>query len=156
MGTAYVFGLGFLGAVMSSVQFVSIHPPLNQENATNRQEPKLLKQIFLPSNTQLRPIYLRVPPSNNDHTSFPFPSCSIFTHPIFPIYSVNVLKLNDQVISLGTAIINPRVVSWIHAIFPIDPPVSQPVILCRDDVDLAIFPVLLASPAEHRCIYWHM
>ena len=143
-GYAYVFGLGFLGAVMSSLHLFSIHPPVNQENAANRQERKFLKQIFLTLKHQLRPNIFEGPFRTTIILLFLFHLAQYLPIPIFPIYSVNVLKLNDQVISLGTAIFNLALFLGSTQFSRLIRRFRSPVMTGAGMMILAIFPVLLA------------
>lgn len=101
VGYQIVFGIGFLGAALSTVHLGFVKPMQNEaallvsepaeapaSGIRNRFQPGLLRKPFLPVLLVLWGFHL----------------AQYLPMPIFPVFSVQVLNLTDQVISLGTAL----------------------------------------------------
>lgn len=119
MGYQIVFTLGSFGAAMSSLHLFFLHKSL-QPISDNQKHPALINNKVLrvsgivpgvksPAGSlgslwNLRLDILRGPFLVTILLMFVFHLFQFIGVPIFPVYSVNVLKYSDQVISLGLAI----------------------------------------------------
>lgn len=104
LGYQVVFGLGFVGAMMSQYHLSKIRIPAGGNTQVELIAEK--KKITLVNRIRqtmrfdiLRGPFLRV---LLVLTAFHF--AQYLPIPLFPVYNVNVLRLTDQVISLGTAV----------------------------------------------------
>lgn len=112
-GYQIVFGIGFLGAAMSSFHlfFVRslVYPaPLAEQSSLPEPEATQPDQAPAHRSTWIREIFLRdaiwkTPFRNTLIVLFLFHTAQYVTMPLFPIYFVNILHLTDQQIGLGTA-----------------------------------------------------
>jgi MFS family permease len=113
-GYQIVFGIGFLGAAMSSYHLffvrslVVAHAPAANEQETNPDQAALTLNKFKWF-SQIRLGLLRMdiwktPFRNTLLVLLFFHLAQFLTIPLFPIYFVNVLHLNDQQIGIGTAV----------------------------------------------------
>ena len=113
IGYQIVFGIGFLGAAMSSYHLFfirslagsksqgSVEEAITIENNESRPTRfKIFKQIRLSS---LRMDILQTPFRRTLLVLLFFHLAQYLTIPLFPMYFVNVLHLNDQQIGIGTA-----------------------------------------------------
>lgn len=104
LGYQVVFGMGFVGAMMSSYHLSKIRIPggeiLQRESQIAKVKIPIVERIRLTMRIEvLRGPFLRV---LLVLTAFHF--TQYLPVPLFPIYNVNVLGLSDQVISIGTAV----------------------------------------------------
>jgi MFS family permease len=104
LGYQIVFGIGALGAAMSSLHLYFIRPlPTDPHALPTKPEPDLGKQSVSPLQslrldiwkTRFRNVLLGL---------FAFHFSQYLAIPIFPIYNVRILKLNDSNIGIGTAL----------------------------------------------------
>jgi len=102
MGYVVVFGLGFLGAAMSAYHLFRVH------TTTEKYIPPEIDGIsinwFSRLRQQLRTDILRGPFGRVLFLLIAFHLAQYLPAPIFPAFSVNVLKLSDQIIGLGSAL----------------------------------------------------
>jgi MFS family permease len=111
-GYQIVFGIGFLGAAMSSfhlffVRSLVFSGPLDLEGI-NREPDGNRSNLGVCWFAQIRDMFLRdaiwkTPFRNTLLVLFFFHTAQYVTAPLFPIYFVNILHLTDQQIGLGTA-----------------------------------------------------
>jgi MFS family permease len=117
-GYQIVFGIGFFGAAMSSLHLFFIKPvksearPRHFDDAPTAETPprglsqpgpEPVKRIASALNT-LRLDIWRTPFRNVLLCLFSYHLAQYLALPIFPLYNVNVLKLNDNHIGIGTAL----------------------------------------------------
>ncbi|MFH2039111.1 MAG: MFS transporter, partial [Chloroflexota bacterium] len=113
IGYQIVFGIGFLGAVMSSFHLYFVHPLLISKDTSTEPEinnsiPTSLKKGIRYWLNQVR---LKLSKVNIWKTPFRKTlSVLLFFHiaqflaiPLYPLYFVNVMHLNDQQIGIGSA-----------------------------------------------------
>lgn len=112
-GYQVVFGIGFLGAAMSSfhlffVRSLVLPGPIEMEEINRDPDGTRSKHGVFRWLTQVRDMFLRdaiwkTPFRNTLLVLFFFHTAQYVTAPLFPIYFVNILHLTDQQIGLGTA-----------------------------------------------------
>ena len=116
-GYPYVFAIGLLGAVMSSVHLflIRIKTPMrmndkvedkNNQTSSKTELKNRINIIVQTIKKQIRFDIFRGQFGLTLILLFFFHIAQYLPTPIFPVYSVRVLKLNDQVISMGTAFFN--------------------------------------------------
>jgi MFS family permease len=99
-GYQIVFGIGFLGAAMSSLHLFFIRP-LKKDRAPLPSEPE---STIRKTTDSLRLDVLKGPFGKVAAVLFFFHLAHNIAIPIFPLYNVNVLHLNDNNIGIGTAL----------------------------------------------------
>jgi MFS family permease len=117
-GYQIVFGIGFFGAAMSSLHLFFIRPVKNGSRTLYRQEasssttvqrrpPQPQPEATKPAASPLRTLRLdiwRTPFRNVLLGLFTYHLAQYLALPVFPLYNVHVLKLNDNHIGIGTAL----------------------------------------------------
>jgi len=116
VGYQIIFGIGFLGAAMSSLHLFFVRPlknepsPLDGDGATrhvdtaqDKPQPDTIKRSNSPLST-LRLDIWRTPFRNVLFGLFTYHLAQYLALPVFPLYNVYVLKLNDYHIGVGTAL----------------------------------------------------
>ena len=118
VGYQIVFGIGFFGAAMSSLHLFFIKPVKTearprhfddapaaetQQGGPSQPKPEPVKRIASALST-LRLDIWRTPFRNVLLCLFSYHLAQYLALPIFPLYNVNVLKLNDNHIGIGTAL----------------------------------------------------
>lgn len=99
-GYAIVFGMGFLGSMISVVMLFLI-TPVKDPNAED-DHARMLDPT--PDRGGIRPEILRTSFGRVVLTIFLFQAAVFFANPIYPLFQVNSLKLSDQTISQGTSL----------------------------------------------------
>jgi len=102
MGYVVVFGLGFLGAAMSAYHLFRVHTTTEKYIPLENDGTPL--NLFSRLRQQLRTDILRGPFGRVLFLLIAFHLAQYLPAPIFPAFSVNVLKLSDQIIGLGSAL----------------------------------------------------
>jgi MFS family permease len=117
-GYQIVFGIGFFGAAMSSLHLFFVkpyqtNPPTHRFDDTpslgasqrglSQPQPDTIKQTDSPLST-LRLDIWRTPFRNVLLGLFTYHLAQYLALPIFPLYNVRVLELNDNHIGIGTAL----------------------------------------------------
>jgi len=103
-GYQIVFGIGALGAAMSSLHLYFIRSLQSDSHTVQTQpEPDSVKQSISPLNV-LRLDIWKTHFRNVLLTLFAYHFAQYLAMPIFPIYNVRILKLNDGHIGIGTAL----------------------------------------------------
>jgi MFS family permease len=121
IGYEIVFVLGFIGAMLSCLNLGMIHPlkknlpfqdgidpPVTLVGLENNGEAGFIPGIIR-SFTGLNFKILKGPFGSIILLLFFFHLAQYIAIPVFPIYTVNVLHLSDEVLSLGTSIFNTAV-----------------------------------------------
>jgi len=111
VGYQIVFGIGFFGAAMSSLHLFFVKPfktddappSGTSQRGLSQPQPDTIKQTDSPLNT-LRLDIWRTPFRNVLLGLFAYHLAQYLALPIFPLYNVRVLKLNDNHIGIGTAL----------------------------------------------------
>jgi MFS family permease len=117
-GYQIVFGIGFLGAAMSSLHLFFIRPVKNapppqyredtsSSTTVQRRPPRPQPTSTKPGASPLRTLRLdiwRTPFRNVLLGLFTYHLAQYLALPVFPLYNVYVLKLNDNHIGIGTAL----------------------------------------------------
>lgn len=104
-GYQIVFLIGFIGAAMSSVHIYFIWKLDEKVNHRTTLAPplKVESEQTLKESSRLRLDILRTPFGKVLLVMGFFHLAHFLPQPLFPLYTVNILKLTDQSISLGTA-----------------------------------------------------
>ncbi|HEY9089182.1 MAG TPA: MFS transporter [Anaerolineaceae bacterium] len=107
-GYHVVFALGFLGGLMSTIYLARVRPVNNYPGQMNTPGAIAVKQSALRGWVQRNfPVHvLRGSYGVVMLLFFLFHYGQYVAIPVFPIFSVNELRLNDQVISIGTGLFN--------------------------------------------------
>jgi len=108
-GYQVVFAIGFLGAVLSTVFLSRVRPaPRVSGLVEDRQSPAARKARSLTGRLRqtFRLDLLRGPFGFTMLLLFIFHLGQYIAIPVFPIFTVNELRLSDQVISIGTGLFN--------------------------------------------------
>ncbi len=105
VGYQIVFGIGFIGAAMSSLHLYFVKPLRTEPLPAFRDQPKPdpVKQSTSPLST-LRLDIWRTPFRNILLVLFAFHLAQYLAIPVFPLYNVRVLNLTDNHIGIGTAL----------------------------------------------------
>jgi MFS family permease len=116
IGYQIVFGIGCFGAAMSSLHLFFVKP-LETDVPPPRLEDTLPSRTSRPRNSQPKPVkriisalgtlrldILRTPFRNILFGLFAYHLAQYLAMPVFPLYNVYVLKLNDNHIGIGTAL----------------------------------------------------
>ena len=104
IGYQIVFGIGAFGAAMSSLHLYFIRSVQTDSPALQTQpKPDLVKQSAFPLHA-LRLDIWKTRFRNVLLTLFAFHFAQYLAIPIFPIYNVRILELNDNNIGIGTAL----------------------------------------------------
>ena len=106
-GYQIVFGIGFFGAAMSSLHLYFVRP-LKKDRAPLRSDPEPVSAQQAESSrgltSSLRLDILRGPFGKVVVVMLFFHLAHYIASPIYPLYNVNVLHLNDDHIGIGTAL----------------------------------------------------
>ena len=106
-GYQIVFGIGFFGAAMSSLHLYFVRP-LKKDRAPLRSDPEPVSaqqaESFRGLTSSLRLDILRGPFGKVVVVMLFFHLAHYIASPIYPLYNVNVLHLNDDHIGIGTAL----------------------------------------------------
>lgn len=101
IGYQIVFGIGFFGAAMSSLHIFFIRPlQTNPPSDLSQPQPASIK----PSTSSLRLDIWQTRFRNILLGLFAYHLAQYLALPVFPLYNVHILKLNDNHIGIGTAI----------------------------------------------------
>jgi MFS family permease len=108
VGYQIVFGIGFLGAALSSLHLYFIKPlPTTSSVLPPRPQPALIKRALSPRlqlQTAIRLDIWNTPFRNTLLVFFAFHLTQYLALPLFPLFQVHQLHLADDQIGLGTAL----------------------------------------------------
>jgi MFS family permease len=156
-GYIYVFLLGFIGAAMSSLHiwFITPEPQIPSIISTPQVIPsrKKFNLKVLLSSFDFRLEILKSPFGIILALLFGFHLFQYLAIPVFPLYTVNVLHLSDQVISLGTSIFYIMVFLGSLQLERLSQSWGNRKIIGIGVVLLSVYPILL-SVSHGSVLYW--
>ena len=154
IGYQIVFGIGFLGAMMSSFHLYRIrHIGREDTPPPSNPKPASTSQTDSPRNmfTSLRLDILRTPFLTILLSLFAFHLAQNMPAPIFPIFNVRELHLNDNQIGIGTALFyltvligSTRLRRFVHRL-------GNKRVTGLGVMGMAIYPIILAFSTQ----VWH-
>lgn len=104
MGYQLIFGIGFFGAAMSSLHLYFVRPLQEQGPATLQPDPRQKAESLRGILARLRFDILQSPFRRVLILLLAFHFAHNITNPLYALYNVNVLHLNDNAIGIGTAL----------------------------------------------------
>jgi MFS family permease len=149
LGYQIVFGIGFAGAVMSTLMLYWLKPAVDRESEAvaqtvdegeTRPRPALLETI----RAQLHLEILRSPFAKVLLLLAAFHLTQYLPIPIFPIYQVNTLGLSDQTLSFGSALFSATVMIGSTQLARVSSRIGQGRTTGLGMVLLSIYPTLLS------------
>ncbi len=153
-GYQIVFGIGALGAAMSSFHLYFIHP-LKTDSPTLQATPRIAPVVLRPYgrdlsttlrldiwNTHFRRVLLAL---------FAFHFTQYLVIPIFPLYNVRVLNLSDDHLGIGTALFYLTVLLGSTQLRKIAHKVGNKDLTGWSVSALALYPLMLAFSSQ----VWH-
>ena len=150
-GYQIVFGIGAFGAAMSSFHLYFIHPPqTDAPPLPPAPKPGSLKKALSPRNilAQLRLDIWRTPFKKVLLALGGFHLAQFLAIPLFPLYYVNGLNLNDDHIGTGTALFYLTVLLGSTRLRYIVHKIGNKNVTGWGVVGLAIYPFLLAQASQ--------
>lgn len=164
-GYQIVFGIGFIGAAMSSLHLyfvkpVEAAPAWNENGATDaslppdsvqdKPQPGSAKRT-LSALSSLRLDIWRTPFRNVLLGLFGYHLAQYLALPVFPLYNVHILKLNDNHIGIGTALFYLTVLFGSTRLSRTVQRLGHKKVTGLGVAGMAIYPLLLALSSE----VWH-
>jgi MFS family permease len=154
LGYQIIFGIGALGAAMSSVHLYFIRPL--QADSTSLQAKPTLDPVFMRPyartlSTTLRLDIWRTHFRNVLVALFAFHLTQYLAIPIFPLYNVRVLKLGDDHLGIGTAIFYLAVLLASMRFRDIAHRIGNKKLTGWSVAAMSIYPLLLAYSSQ----VWH-
>lgn len=154
LGYQIVFGIGALGAAMSSVHLFFIRPhkadilPLQP---TPTPEPVVMRPYARTLSTTLRLDIWNTHFRNVLFALFAFHLTQYLAIPIFPLYNVRVLELSDDHIGIGTALFYLTVLLGSMQLRNLANRLGNKKLTAWSVASMALYPLLLAYSTE----VWH-
>lgn len=154
VGYQIIFGIGALGAAMSSLHLYFIRP-LQAESAPVQSKPTPVHVIMRPYaralSTTLRLDIWKTHFRNVLFAFFAFHLTQYLAIPIFPLYNVRVLNLGDDHLGIGTALFYLAVLLASTRLRDIAHRVGNKTLTAWSVAAMAIYPLLLAYSSQ----VWH-
>jgi MFS family permease len=157
-GYQIVFGIGFLGAAMSSLHLYFIKP-LQATSTTlpPRPQPAPIKRALSPRQqlqTAIRFDIWKTPYRNTLLVFLGFHLAQYLAVPLFPLYQVRQLHLTDDQIGIGTALFYLTVLLGSTRLNELVRNFGHKTVTGISVAGLAIFPLLLALSRNQVDFYW--
>ena len=157
-GYQVVFGIGFLGAIMSSLHLHFIKP-LQTTSTTlpPRPQPAAIKKALSPRQqlqTALRFDIWKTPFRNTLMVFLSFHVAQYLAMPIFPLYQVRQLHLTDDQIGIGTALFYLTVLIGSTQLNAVVKRFGHHKVTGASVAGLGIYPFLLALSKNPIHFYW--
>jgi MFS family permease len=157
-GYQIIFGIGFIGAAMSSFHIYFIKP-LQTSTSTlpPRHAPASIKQALSPRQqlqTAIRLDIWKTPFRNTLLVFFAFHLAQYLAMPLFPLYQVRQLHLADNQIGLGTALFYLTVLLGSTRLNDMVRDFGHRVVTGMSVAGLAIYALLLALSRSPADFYW--
>jgi len=148
-GYQVVFAIGIFGAAMSSLHLYFVRPlPADSlsPHASRQPEVDSLAQAFSPRHlfSTFRMDIWKTPFRNILFALFAFHLTQFLAVPIFPIYNVRVLQLNDDNIGIGTALFYLTVLIGSTQIRKLAQRIGNRNLMGWSVVGLALYPLVLS------------
>jgi predicted MFS family arabinose efflux permease len=157
-GYQVVFGIGFLGAAMSSLHLYFIKPlPSRSSVLPPRPQPVAIKQALSPRQqlqTAIRFDIWRTSFRNTLLVFFAFHLAQYMALPIFPLFQVRQLQLTDDQIGLGTSLFYLTVLLGSTRLNEMIRDFGHRVVTGISVSGLAMYPLLLALSRNPVDFYW--
>ena len=157
-GYQVVFGIGFIGAVLSSLQLYHIKP-LRMASALQppRPVPAEIKEALSPRQqlqTAIRYDIWRTPFRNTLLVFLAFHLAQYMALPLFPLYQVRQLHLTDDQIGIGTALFYLTVLLGSTRLNQVVRDFGHRRVTGLSVAGLAFYPLLLALSRNPAQFYW--
>jgi MFS family permease len=157
-GYQVIFGIGFIGAALSSLHLYFIQPVQNG-NATlpPRPQPAAIKKALSPRQqlqTAIRFDIWRTPFRNTLLVFFAFHLAQFLAVPLFPLFQVRSLHLTDDQIGIGTALFYLTVLLSSMRLNQIVRDFGHRTVAGISVAGLCIYPLLLALSRNPVDFYW--
>lgn len=157
-GYQIVFGIGFLGAAMSSLHIYFIKPlPTRDSPLPPRLQPASIKRALSPRQqlqTAIRFDIWKTPYRNTLLVFLGFHLTQYLAVPIFPLYQVRQLNLTDDQIGIGTALFYLTVLLSSTRLNELVRNFGHKTVTGISVAGLAIYPLLLALSRNQVDFYW--
>jgi MFS family permease len=157
-GYQIVFGIGFIGAAMSSLQLYFIKPLQATAGITPpTPEPILIKQALSPRRqlqTAIRFDIWKTPFRSTLLVFLAFHLAQYMAMPLFPLYQVRQLNLTDDQIGIGTALFYLTVLLGSTRLNQVVRDFGQRRVTGLSVAGLSIYPLLLALSRNPIEFYW--
>ena len=157
-GYQVVFGIGFLGAAMSSLHLYFIKPLQTPSTLLPpKPVPAAIRQALSPRqqlNTTLRFDIWKTPFRNTLLTFFGFHVAQYLALPLFPLYQVRQLHLTDDQIGVGSALFYLTVLIGSTQLKALVSRFGHHRITGASVAGLAVYPFLLALSKTPQHFYW--
>jgi MFS family permease len=157
-GYQIVFGIGFLGAMLSSLNLYSIKPvPATSSVLPPRPQPASIKRALSPRQ-QLRTVIRfdiwKTRFRNTLLVFFAFHLAQNLAVPLFPLFQVRQLHLSDDQIGIGTALFYLTVLLGSFRLNEMVRNFGHHFVAGISVAGLAIYPLLLALSNSPTDFYW--
>jgi MFS family permease len=158
MGYQIVFGIGFLGAALSSVNLYFIKPlPTKTTTLPPRPQPASVKKALSPRQqlqTVIRFDIWKTPYRNTLLVFLGFHLAQYLALPIFPLFQVRQLHLTDDQIGVGTALFYLTVLLGSTRLNEVVRNFGHQKVTGISAAGLAMYPLLLAFSRNATDFYW--
>lgn len=158
MGYQIVFGIGFLGAILSSLNLYFIKPlPMTTTALPSRPQPASVKKALSPRQqlqTVIRFDIWKTPYRNILLVFLCFHLAQYLALPIFPLFQVRQLHLTDDQIGIGTAFFYLAVLLGSTRLNEVVRNFGHQKVTGLSVAGLAMYPLLLAFSRNATDFYW--
>ena len=158
IGYQIVFGIGFLGAAMSSLHLYFIKPlGMTSTTLPPRPQPASIKHALSPRQqlqTAIRFDIWKTPFRNTLLVFFAFHLAQYLALPIFPLFQVRQLRLTDDQIGIGTAFYYLMVLLASTRLNELVRDFGHKTVTGISVAGLAMYPLLLALSRNPTDFYW--
>lgn len=157
-GYQLIFGIGFIGAALSSLHLYFIKPAqVNVPLLPPRPQPAAIKRALSPRqqlNTVIRSDIWNTPFRNTLLVFFGFHLAQYMAVPLFPLFQVRQLQLSDDQIGIGTALFYLTVLLASTRLNEMVRDFGHRIVAGISVAGLCIYPLLLALSRNPTDFYW--
>ena len=158
IGYQIIFGIGFIGAAMSSLHLYFIKPIQTTASILPpRPQPAPIKRALSPRQqlqTRLRFDIWKTPFRNTLLAFLVFHLAQYMAHPLFPLFQVRQLHLTDDQIGLGTALFYLTVFLGSTRLSDVVKNFGHHKVAALSVAGLCFYPLLLALSDSPADFYW--